>query len=111
MPSCPSITSFSLSLNGQRELRDIQEILKVSQWLQTLLVGGSLLNALANDRVIPSVFSITTTDWALLGKAVSGVPIIAQNRIEQISGLMALRTRGKEHEFWQAMYDLCMFNN
>lgn len=107
MATCPSLENVKLSPEGQKALKNIQSVIKNSEILQKVLVGGTLINVLASDKVIPVAFNVTNTDWEMLAKAVKGVPAIAQNRIEQISGMMTLNTKGKERDFWKAIYQNC----
>jgi len=108
--SCPSIDNLSISNEGSRALNDIKRIMQNADILQKAMLGGTLVNALLSDKAIPMSFNVNMTDWQTLALAVKSVPGIAQNRIQNLSGRMALRTRGKENVFWKAMYDLCMFN-
>lgn len=107
---CPNINSLSMSREGQNALKEIRYKLKMGNMLQGFLAGGTLLNALLNDKALPTIFNVGTTDWLLLGKAIEGIPEISKNRVRLISGGMMLNTSGQEHEFWEAIYDLCMFS-
>lgn len=107
---CPQISNMSISSEGKKALQDIQRIIKNADILQKTMLGGSLTNALLSNKAIPMTFNVGVTDWQALALAVKSVPGIARNRIQNVSGLMALRTKGRENAFWKAMYNLCMFN-
>lgn len=108
--SCPTISNLKMSAEGKKSLQDIQRVAKSAGVLQKAMLGGTLASVLLSDKAIPQIFQIKMTDWRALADAIKAVPNIAKNRIQMISGQMTLRTRGKESEFWKAMYNLCMFN-
>lgn len=108
--SCPTISNLKMSAEGKRSLQDIQRVTKSAEVLQKAMLSGTLVSVLLSDKAIPQIFQIRMTDWQALAEAIKAVPSIAKNRIQMISGQTALRTKGKENEFWKAMYNLCMFN-
>lgn len=110
MSSCPAINSLSMSREGRTALQEIQSKMKASKYLQLGLTSGVLLLVLYEDKPIPQIFNVNMTDWLSLGKAIQGIPNLAQEQIKQIAMDMYIKTGGgDEYKFWKAVYYLCMF--
>jgi len=105
--TCPTLTNLILSKKGQEVFLDIKQATKWSQYLGVIMAGGTLINALANDRALPIIFSVNQTDWHTLAQAIKLIGNLTKVAIRNKAGYMALETTGDEHLFWRAMYEQC----
>jgi len=105
--TCPTLDNLTLSKKGEEILRDIKQATEWSQYLRIVMVGGTLLNALANDRALPLVFNVTQTDWHALSQAINSMSLFVKQAIRNKAAYMATETTGDEQLFWRAMYEQC----
>ncbi len=105
--TCPDIQNIEFSQESKSSLRLVQSKLKFGSLLKLTVSAGTLFAALYEDKAIPQMVNIKTTDWHLLGQVMVGIPEVEKREIEKISMGMATRTNGDEYKFWKALFLGC----
>lgn len=103
--ACQPISGVILSAGSKKALKIISDKIKFGNSLRPIMAGGTLFNALANDRVIPVFFNVTSTDWVALAQAMKSVNAITKRAVQIEIELMILDTKGIENLFWKSMYE------
>lgn len=101
----PSIKEVKLSREGKKVVRQIKDKLKAGRQLKIALGGSPFLLLFTSSNMIEATFTVTSTDWSMLGKAISSVNTIILNRILTIIELHLITSAmsPKERKFWETM--------
>ncbi len=103
--TCQVINNITLSVESKKTLKVITEKIKLGSYSKPIMAGGVLFNALVHGKAIPLIFSVTSTDWIALSKAMKSMDAVAKRAVQTEIELMILNTKGKENTFWKNMYE------
>jgi hypothetical protein len=108
MPDYPSFTNLRPERCCEQALRDIKEKIELAEDLKIILGVSPFFTSLFTNPAI-TLFSLTSMDWDVWGKAVKSVNIIARSRCQDIAAFEVINHPGGElNRFWKAMYDSFM---
>ena len=103
--ACQPVNGVTLSARSKKTLKIISDKIKFGNSLRPIMAGGTLFNALVNDRVIPVFFNVTSTDWVTLAQAMKSVNAITKRAVQTEIEQMILDTKGRKYLFWKNMYE------
>jgi hypothetical protein len=108
---CPTIKHLIFSPQSQKAFEEIKRIKHLSNLLSNFLVSGTLSTIFLGANSTTATYSVYSTDFEVLTRAMMAVPIITRNRIETIAGDTQMTVRNqKEKQFWKAVYLGCKVN-
>lgn len=108
---CPTIQHLTFSKRSKEALDEIKRIKSLSNLLSTFLVSGTLSTIFLGANSASSTYSVYSTDFETLTKAMNSVPVFTRSLIEKIAGRTQMYiTNPKEKQFWKAVYLGCKVN-
>ena len=103
--SCPEIKSLTFSAEGENVIRAIIAKQKLGNVLAGLVATSQIIEILGGGGT--SAFgmarNITESDWVAWAKAMHSVDKLVRRSIMEEAGQQALKTSGKENQFWVAV--------
>jgi len=105
---CPHIENMKFSKTSINALNEIKRKKHLSNLLSTFLVTGNLSTIFLGANTLSSTYSVYSTDFVTLTRAMKAVPILLRSQVENIAAdtYMSL-TNYKEKQFWKAVYLGC----
>jgi hypothetical protein len=105
---CPHIKNMTFSQTSINALDEIKRKKQLSNLLSTFLVTGNLSTIFLGANTLSSTYSVYSTDFDTLTRAMKTVPILIRSQVENIAAdtYMGL-TNYKEKQFWKAVYLGC----
>jgi len=108
---CPTIHQLTFSQRSKESLDEIKRIKSLSNLLSTFLVSGTLSTIFLGANSATATYSVYSTDFETLTKAMKAVPVLTRSLIEKIAGRTQMySTNPKEKQFWKAVYLGCKVN-
>ncbi len=108
---CPTIQNITFSTQSKKSLKEIKQMKKLSNLLSKFLVSGTLSTIFLGANSASATYSVHSTDFEALTRAMIAVPIITRSRIESIAGETQMMVMNqKEKQFWKAVYLGCKVN-
>ena len=108
---CPTIQHITFSKQSKESLDEIKRIKSLSNLLSTFLVSGTFSNIFLGANSATATYSIYSTDFEALTRAMRAVPVLTRSLIEKIAGRTHMTlTNPKEKKFWKAVYLGCEVN-
>ncbi len=105
---CPDIERITFSQRSQQAIEEIRKVDRFTMMLQRVTAGGVVMNIFAGNGPIETTYSLASTDFAAMAKAMSAMPEIARRRISNIAQESAFYTSSSaEKIFWNAVVDGC----
>lgn len=105
---CPDIEQITFSQRSQQAIEEIRKVDRFTMTLQRVTAGGVVMNIFAGNGPIETTYSLASTDFAAMARAVCAMPEIARRRISNIAQESALYTSNSaEKTFWNAVVDGC----
>lgn len=105
---CPDIEQITFSQRSQQAIEEIRKVDRFTMTLQRVTAGGVVMNIFAGNGPIETTYSLASTDFAAMARAMSAMPEIARRRISNIAQESAFYTRNSaEKTFWNAVVDGC----
>jgi hypothetical protein len=107
--SCPEIKSLTFSADGERSIRAIVAKQNLGNLLAGLVATSQILEIFSGGGLTPfgMARNIAESDWVAWAKAMKSVGDITRRTIKEEAAQLALKTSGKEHEFWVAVHYGC----
>lgn len=105
------ITNMKLKSCCRRSLKEIDETMKLGKFLQALILSSPFINMIGSNAVDTS-YTILTSDWEMLKKAVSSCDKIAAHKCRYIafSEITAHSGGGvnelKLKKYWTEIYNI-----
>lgn len=90
-----------LSRSSIDDLKDIQTILEVGEYLNYVLIGASVLDLITSSKIVEKIFIIKQSDFEAIGNSILNINDIGRTRILGIAKYRAFSTSGNESLFWQ----------
>ena len=107
--SCPEIKSLTFSADGENAIRAIVAQQKLGNLLAGILATSQVLEILGGGGT--SAFgmarNIAESDWVAWADAMKKSSDLTRGAIMRAAGREALKTSGKEHQFWVAVHYGC----
>jgi hypothetical protein len=107
--SCPEIKSLTFSADGERAIHAIVAKQKLGNVLAGIIATSQVLEILSGGGTAPfgMARNIAKSDWVAWAEAMSGVGKTVRRSIMHDAAVEALKTSGKEHQFWVAVHYGC----
>ena len=105
--SCPEIKSLTFSADGENMIRAIVAKQKLGNLLAGLISTSQIIEIFSRGGAFGMALNIAQSDWVAWAKAMSGVEKTVRASIMRDAAQQALRTSGKEKEFWTAVHYGC----
>ncbi len=107
--SCPEIKSLTFSADGERAIRAIVAKQKLGNVLAGLVASSQIIEIFSGGGLTPFEMArnIAQSDWAAWADAMSGVKDTVRASIMRDAAVEALKTSGKENQFWVAVHYGC----
>lgn len=100
------INGLVLSHRSIEDIEKIEDLIKASNRLATVLSGTVLYQIFNNTRSVRGVSkNIKKYEWEQFGNAMMGVNTMMKRRVEFISGMAEMNSTGKEKQFWSCIHD------
>ncbi|QUM89970.1 hypothetical protein HWV03_14735 [Moritella sp. 36] len=110
MAYCPSIHHLEMDEESLLALTEIfgHDDLKLK--LQFAISGGHWINTFLGNGAVETLYSVHSTDFDMMTKAISATNRITQRIVEDIITTQAIRSdvNTKQLLFWRAMYNGCI---
>ena len=108
---CPTIHHITFSPQSQKALDEIKRIKHLSNLLSNFLVSGTLSTIFLGAHPVAATYSVYSTDFEALTRAMTAVPVLTRSLIEKIAGRTHMHLKNhKEKQFWKAVYLGCKVN-
>jgi len=108
---CPTIQHITFSKQSKESLNEIKRLKNLSNLLSTFLVSGTLSTIFLGANSATATYSIYSTDFVTLTRAMRAVPVLTRSLIEKTAGRTHMSvTNPKEKQFWKAVYLGCKVN-
>lgn len=108
---CPNIEELQFSSASLAGLAQIKNKNDLSKLLITLTGGGTLMTIFLGSSALASTYSVYSTDFSTMSRALASVPAIKRKVIEDIAFSTQMKvTNYKEKVFWKAIYLGCKGN-
>jgi hypothetical protein len=108
---CPTIHQLTFSQRSKESLEEIKRIKSLSNLLSVSLVTGTLSTIFLGANSATASYSLNSTDFVTLTKAMKSVPVLTRSLIERIAAKTHMySTNPKEKQFWKAVYLGCKVN-
>ena len=99
---------MTFSQTSIKALDEIKRKRQLSNLLSTFLVSGTLSTIFLGANSLSSTYSVYSTDFVTLTRAMKAVPILIRSQIETIAGDTYMNLKNhKEKQFWKAVYLGC----
>ena len=107
--SCPEIKSITFSAEGKRAIHAIVAKQKLVNVLAGLVASSQIIEIFGGGGT--SAFgmarNIKESDWVAWAEAMHAVGKITRDAVMLEAATQALKTSGKEHQFWVAVHYGC----
>lgn len=100
-----NITGLKFDQESRKALYDIRRRKSLFKGLKAAIGGGTIINIFLGNKSYEVVVNIYFTDFKTMGQAIRGVNNIEAKVIAQVAFTQALRHSGKEHLFWEGIYN------
>lgn len=105
---CPTLGEIKFSKESIEAIEEIRKIKIASKNLIKAIGYGHITNILLSNDALQAQYSLYSTDFEKMSKAMASVPAIAKKRIADISGIAYMTVLDhKERRFWKAIYSGC----
>jgi hypothetical protein len=107
--SCPEIKSLTFSADGERAIHAILAKQNLGNVLAGLIATSQILEIFSGGGTTPfgMARNIAESDWVAWAKAMKSVNDFTRDAVMLEAATMALKTSGKEHQFWVAVHYGC----
>ena len=105
--SCPEIKSLTFSADGENMIRAIVAKQKLGNLLAGIISTSKIIEIFSGGGPFGMVLNITKSDWVAWAEGMSSVGKITRDAVMLEAATMALKTSGKENEFWVAVHYGC----
>ena len=105
---CFDIKDIEFSPMSVRAIKEIRRIKKLSTYLIAVTGTGHLATIFLGNGPIQASYSLYSTDFQLMTRAMAGVPAITRRLISDVAARTYLRSTDlKERQFWRTVYTGC----
>jgi len=105
---CQTINGLVFSYASKQAIKEIRRVEGLSSALLTITGVGTFANIFLANKVIEASYSLSTTDFKMMTKGMTAIPLMKRSIIERIAGLTALRVSTREERlFWKTIYLGC----
>ncbi|NQZ51744.1 MAG: hypothetical protein HRT95_16685 [Moritella sp.] len=110
MAYCPTIHHLEMDTESSTALTEILDVNNLKSKLQFVISGGHWINTFLGNGAVETVFSVNSTDFDIMAKALASTNRINQRIVEDIITTQAMRSdvKTKQRIFWRAMYNGCI---
>lgn len=105
--SCPEIKSLTFSADGENAIRAIIAKQKLGNLLAGLISTSKIIEIFSGGGAFGMALNIAESDWVAWAKAMKSVSDFTRDAVMLEAATMALKTSGKEHQFWVAVHYGC----
>ena len=105
--SCPEIKSITFSADGENAIRAIIAQQKLGNLLAGLISTSQIIEIFSGGGGFSMARNIAESDWVAWADAMKKSSDLTRGAIMRAAGREALKTSGKEHQFWVAVHYGC----
>ena len=106
--NCPNIGEIRFSQISVDAIEEIRRIKRSANLLIHIIGAGTVVNIFLGNDALKSAYSLYSTDFEYMAKAMDAVPIIEKRRILDVAKMAYLDTINyKEKQFWSAVVSGC----
>ena len=108
---CPNIDQLGLSTVSKSAIEDIRDKLRFSRALVYFTGIGTMASIFAGNGHVEANYSLYSTDFELMTKALVKVPNITKRSIETVANNAWFNVSSREEkQFWEAVSNGCKVN-
>ena len=98
---CRTLVGVSFGPASRAAIQEIRSRRQAATMLRHIIPAGTMVNIFAGNDALKIAYSIHSTDFEMMARAVAAVSAIEQRVLLQIAELAALDTQGRESQFWR----------
>jgi|GEM_PF-2193107 len=104
-----AVDNLVFGSESKKAIKEIRDMTKRANWLSTALAISALGDIFVKNGPVSASYKIYTTDFELLGNAMSSSTQILKRKISDLAGTMVIlkasSLTASEKKFWSCVYN------
>ncbi|MBE4609706.1 MULTISPECIES: hypothetical protein [Vibrio] len=104
-----SVDGIVFGVESKKAIKEIRDMTKGANWLSSVLALSALGDIFVKNGPISASYKIYTTDFELLGQAMSSSTPILRRKVSDLAGSMVIlkasSLTASEKKFWRCVYN------